>query len=346
MTPAITVDGNITKYSSYESVSGCGQVNFADAGDPSVFNKLGIINPAPVTTIIVEAHKRAYSELVKDLTPLAKAFVLNQKIALKTPFSDAAKKYQNTIAQAVLDYSKSGGDIKNGGSTPTESNMKKDGWMLAGTYFMAITNKQSIAAEAASNVPSTNAPMVNSEGNAFGLSSPIAPVLVFAAAQLSDNNDANKMGIQKNAEGQESAMTNTEKYMSSMFTGIELDNLNAAGKHPIVFLSELGDHYIKVGVGIIATMAGLSLFVPASFGVVQGFISAISPVASMITLLCWTIGFSLSHFLTALPMIIWFGSVVSWFIFVCEAMVGITILFIMASSVRILLNVNSDSART
>lgn len=319
--------GNIITYASYGDEAGCGSVDFGSTVDPKLLTEEGLFSPPPITTIITQSHRKAYADLVVDLTPIAVKYANNEVADLKI-LETAAIKYQKTVMAAVLEYSKNGGDISGNQSMSSQSadSMSKSGWLSAGSYYIALTSKQSLASESAGRTPAATKPHINS--NMLLTSSQSAQdSLTFAAAQISKNEIANRLGFDEVQPQSDTIATDADKIIGKLLTGIDLENLNTA-RHPILFVSSLGDRFMTEGALLTVGVAALSVgaAVPWVGAGVHAFITSITPIITTLTVLCWTIGFSLAYLLPALPMMIFFGAALSWVIFVIEAVIGITLL--------------------
>ncbi|MFZ3017280.1 MAG: DotA/TraY family protein [Gallionella sp.] len=310
-------------YNSHNAKRACGSVDFADiashreaAGDGWFDFKLfgrGGSNPAP----IVQAHKDAYDAMVAVLEPVAIKLASTQDPGnLISVMNDAGVAYQTKITDAVKAFSDA-----NNENTVSDDNMKKDGWMLAGFYYVALAEQQNKASAAAQRIPVTSRPFERD-----------SDALVYAQEQIRMVADTNKMGITQASKGTD-IDGEAGKFIADAFANIDLDKLSTS-QHPITFMADVGNRFGNWAIaftGVLATI-GLTGAIPIVGGATTAVLQAVSPMVSTVWILCITISFTLQYLIPALPAIIWIGVLVGYFIFVIEGMVGVTLLLIASMS--------------
>ena len=330
--PAGSYSGtNIITYASYGSKDGCGSVDFGATKEDPAFNSKSFVPTTPAATIILNAHRKAYADLVSDLSPLAKQLAASQAGDLGV-LKAAGLKYQSTISKSVLEYGKNGGQTDSNTASMSSDAMSKSGWILAPAALLPMINLQQQASAAAGRVPVSVEPDINDMPTTSSAS--IKDALIFTAAQINADEATHALGISQVQPGADGNLTIIDKFFAEHLIGIDLENLDT-NQSPLLFFSSLGDRFAGMGVMTAGGVGALSLAsgLPGKFGTIpQALLTGLAPLLSGIIVLCFTLGFTLLYLVPAGPLLIFFGGVTSWIFECIVAIFGVSMLACLASS--------------
>jgi len=328
---------NVITYASYGSTSGCGSVDFGATIDETVLNSKTLFTQPPVASNIVAAHRQAYADLVSDLTPAAQKLAISEKPDLSV-LKSAGIKYQKTIMKAVLAYGATGGDTTGNQASASMSNdaMTKSGWILAPASFIPLIKRQETAGKAASRIPYAVEPQIN-DLISLTASASVRDALTYTAAQINEDEATHALGISQMQEGSDNGfLTSMDKFFAEHLIGVDLENLNT-DQHPLLYFASLGDRYATMGVITTGGIGALSLAsaLPGKFGKVpETLVSGLAPLLNGFIVICLTLGFTLMYLVPAIPLMIFFGGVASWFLECIIAVFGISMLAALAGNER------------
>lgn len=272
---------------------------------------------------LAKAHVAATMNLEKTLLPLAQSIVKKASIGGEDTKVDisildkAAAKYQADVAQAA-------GNIFGGDKAldSIKQSATKDGWLLAGAWFMRGAQLQDAVSRASTATPTISAPL-NTRTSFLGDSDfyPYYDVLEESLA-----NSSIQYGLQKtdnqNTDGfwdqiQSKIFDSVKDTWASVFS---LDS----DRNQIMALKSFGDKIM--GICEVALVAiGLLML---KFGASSGAMFFGGIIGSLICAL-FAFGAMISVYYPVLPFIIYFGTALGWLLLVAEAIIAAPLVAVM-----------------
>lgn len=281
-------------------------------------------------------HRTALVAAQVATKALADAYLANPKMDVRAPLETIAKAY-NT----ALDVTFKAQASKLAAANKTfQEQVKQDGWIMAGSYFITISKRQQVLAEAMDNFPKVYAPegMTTTQSFKTGSSNVLGYTNTYTTAQnaayeltkatMGDYMRAaskSQSEFVKNSPFTQSDIGSGQKsqegfgdFMSKVFDGSEVnpdDIFSVAGmassSNPLTVSSNIGTKLIKwanviLGVGMLA-------------GFLNGGISAFG---IQIWKLLALPGLVLTTVVPMMPYMIWMGSVLSWMVLLIECVIA------------------------
>jgi conjugal transfer/type IV secretion protein DotA/TraY len=281
-------------------------------------------------------HRTALIAVQVATKALADAYLANPKMDVRAPIETIAKAY-NTALDATFKAQASKLATAN---KSFQEQVKQDGWIMAGSYFITISKRQQVLAEAMDNFPKVYAPegMTTTQSFKTGSSNVLGYDNTYTTAQnaayeltkatMGDYMRAaskSQSDLVKNSPFTQSDIGSGQKsqegfgdFISKVFDGSEVnpdDIFSVAGmassSNPLTVSSNIGNKLISwanviLGVGMLA-------------GFLNGGISAFG-------IKIWTMlalpGMVLTTVIPMMPYMIWMGSVLSWMVLLIECVVA------------------------
>lgn len=319
----------------------CGSVSLSSFAAPSgggstVSNPTGIslVDRNKINQLSAQAAQAqiaAFETLKNEINQAAKSFV-------DSPSSTSAV---NAVKNATAKYSKSTTDSAAGilsslaNFQELENASKKDGWILAGAWYMRMSYLMDAANMLMGRSPSSSGANMNNSG----IESKYADVFMqkygLKLTALSGVSNG-ETGVAGAAVSQSSTATsgstglwdffksgfNLDKVVKNMFQGMTNFVLND-GDHPIMAMKAVGAWLL--GVAALTFKAYLAAMT-AMGTLTQGGGVALSVGMLPFTLLFWptlvSVGFTLSYVLPMMPFMIWIGVILGWLILCVEAIIA------------------------
>lgn len=334
------------------SSTSCGVVNLLDENLPPEVTYTGSEFGSIAETVgktkdnieIIKAHNAAALEMASYMDSVAQNLVILQKtgnsdqvvsnVAAYPPNSltEATKNYNTKVTQAVLAYYAS--NDKDGQSI--KDNAARDGWIMAGAWFIKLSSQMSKATQALSTTPKGSAnDSITSLSQKYA---DVNKVLANTDLMLAKDTMNQKNGVaQQNSSdgsGVSGIWSKFARFLGEFATGIDIAKLgDSTSVHPIIQMKQMGDEMVSGSLafigGLIGIWAGLgTIFGNAGMklmGADIGFLSAamfISPIAFTMFGGMLTLGFFLAYYIPMIPFLIWLGCLVGWFIMVMEAIIA------------------------
>lgn len=266
-------------------------------------------------------HTAAVLAMVSSLDEAAKSFATTADIkALQTAISAAASDYSSAtkdIAAPVI--------AKIANFEELEKSATKDGWMLAGAWYMRMSYLMDVANKTLSKIPeSTGSKNVKSQFkeefvNKYGLS-----------LKTLEDEQKNSMsfGVVESSINQSDTADpgwtdfftsgyNIDTIMKKMISG--LGNLSAPvsdHSHPVMEMKRIGTFCLMAGGILMGAYVMFSVPAPGSI------VTALLPIVMILFPLFIATGFTLSYVLPMMPFMIWIGMFLGWIILCTEALIA------------------------
>ncbi len=242
----------------------------------------------------------------------------------------ASEKYINTIQSKSKSLVTTGTESGKIGSFSAAA--KKDGWFIAGAWFI----KQVYAADAINNAINT-LPNVSYNGYAAIVwSYDVGAGDAMNANVIVANAENNKGGPQTIFSGSEEERKKAKddtygkgigarlsSWLGGFVTGIDIGQLKNDQRHPIVVMADMGSHIIGSTLAEMGTFASITMLL-SIFGFSSGVALATSVQMFLMPLIAtlWTVAFMTTNLIPMMPFIIWLGAVIGWTILVVEAIIA------------------------
>lgn len=270
-----------------------------------------------------------YSSITNE--HINQTFILNSKLkelATKTINEDVdIKEVYSSIEQYANEYKKA---VEQKGQEFTEKlnlvqSAVKNGWLSAGFNFVsdvAINNNLASAIQSTSQAESKMyyTTITAYEKDAKPFFDRVAAVLSRSKTpQISEIFD----DTQQKQESGTSFSAKIGATIAEAFTKINLLELQNDTRHPLIIINEMGQRIIAINATVIGTMTGLAVVSGTAAAVFGSGISAGATIFSSFFALpmagMWTIAIFASYIIPMIPAFIWVGSIIGFFLLVCEA---------------------------
>ncbi len=301
-------------------------------------------------TQLFSAHQNALAMMQSALAAQARQYVLAISRQLAPPdalsiVQQAAYQYEAIIQQAL----QSASSTLKGLANLIESNLKRDGWIMMGTWYQTFAQ----ANVQASNMANATAAVIpGTDIDHLPYPQLYRKVLAVYSQQYQQ---AASTSTAQGLAHQLSAGTSDPKHaLSKIFPGQKIvkwaidlnqDQGPAGLTNPLIGMKNLGDAILDAGWTALASYVGWKAIEGASEsnlgkvagiagdiatggvlgaakGAAKGVLDALGPFVVMMIIVLFFFGAMLSIYLPMLPFIIWFGGVASWFAVVGEAMIA------------------------
>lgn len=252
------------------------------------------------------------------------------KNALYAEIVAASQTYINTVQGKAKSLVTTGGDSGKIGSFSDAA--KKDGWFIAGAWFI----KQVYAADAINNAMNT-LPNVSYNGDAaivwaYDTGAGDANNANAIVANAENNQGGTQTIFSGSKEEREKAASDSYgkgagawigSLLGKFVTGIDIAKLKNDTRHPIVVMAEMGSSMLSVTMGAMIALTGTSMVMsiwPSTAGVAltTGLSMFLMPLIATL----WVVGFMTTNLLPMMPFIIWLGAIIGWTILVVEAIIA------------------------
>jgi len=345
MTTEVNAGSTIIKFGSKNQEMGffknsCGSLSIAKqdplpasvgTGEFSMMGDLSFLNKE--LSSADTKHLEAVKVLVADIDEAAKAFVANTSLDISPQIQAASVKYQTSTKEAAAGIVEKLGDFKQ-----LEKSATKDGWMLAGAYYMRLTYLSETAQKAVAKTPT-----------ASGISGSVSTLFkdqfqsefVKPLQELKEKSGG-EFGVASASEGQSNFATSGEAgSWDWLKSGAGFDTViknifkaesmiaSSSNEHPIMAMKRVGNWAAITG-GAIFTKYVLGM---GLIGTAQGSGTAVAiatlPLAMIIFPTLMLLSFMLSYVLPMMPFLIWIGMCLGWVVLVAEAIVAAPIWAVM-----------------
>lgn len=355
-------------------------INSPDAGsldaaliggaDPSAYNVCGSVNmPKEKTSVssgakgwfnstfsavnldktLYDAHKAAATTLQTSLGTLARE-VYSASIDKPGVFT---KKYDAAISAYISTINNAAESAVNQASsspgfTEMVANASKDGWAVAGAWYMKFIRIQNLITASINQFPEASDPSIpklyNDTWKGLAKKAEVVSANSFFNSELGITSQANS---DLAADKESSTGFSIWHFITSMVDvskGAQwLLESNDGGANPVMTIVNFGNYAFNAGVTIITIMIILVVGVKFAAGIVEktpvgtavspwikllanvnftDFILAMLPLVMTVsaTLLAW--GGMLAFYIPMIPFIIWMGVVIGWLVLVVEAVIA------------------------
>jgi conjugal transfer/type IV secretion protein DotA/TraY len=194
-----------------------------------------------------------------------------------------------------------------------KSNMKKDGWLLAGAWYVAWARYATEIRSAITAYPSMISPKTSNfsdERMAIETALKLTDVYINKKAEPKTGLEAQNLAL---IEESDSLWTDLRKKFFSNTLDKFVGTASDAKRNPILVAEALGEKIIGAGAGIMLSGAGLG----AAFTSMTMVMTSISIGAPVLLF-----GMMLAYYIPFLPFILWMGGVVGWLVMVIEAVIA------------------------
>jgi len=297
---------------------GSGIGNIADIMD---FDKIMEANVA-----ITKANHQATDQLIKDLNVVAKDMITSGKPIDISKIDEKINKYEETVNKVAAESISKLSDFKELGK-----NASKDGWYMAGAFYVKLAWYADTVHRASTNVGTAN------PGDLAIFNSPYlqeqAKTYINLIAQSTNTKNGSAIagfGINKetgveNAEGADTLFAKVFKW-----NPLVLDE----GEHPLMGLKRIGNWLLGIYAGVVTasvllagagagwgTKVAVQVFSFGTFDPESALNTAISFIQPLITPML-VVGLILSYVLPMLPFFLWFGATLGWLVMCIEAIIA------------------------
>ena len=267
---------------------------------------------AESASAIRQAHAKAAAVMENDLAAIARVIVNGESAGAGAAYAQAVKRYQDSVA---ADAKGQMGDQAY--FNTMAENASRDGWLLAGAWFMRLSFLQDSLMKALADSP-TALPIEKTPESMANDMDRYYAALNGALRDPSSTGIDNQLVADRTREDSESGLI-----MSAVNSAFNKITDGAAGgfnflteadaeRHPLIVASNAGHKMIWWGLGL----AAASVFA-AHIG---GFTVAMVLGAFVMALIGG--GISLAYLLPMLPFIIFTGATAGWLLLCFEAAIG------------------------
>jgi conjugal transfer/type IV secretion protein DotA/TraY len=278
-----------------------------------------------------QAHKTAYSTLQTSLATVASDIYNRKDTGGKTPdaiakaYTAAVNAYNASIQSAAESAAKgiSKGDLN--------KNLSKDGWALAGAWYIQYSRLQGAMMEAFNRYPVLKTPNLAVLSTEFGEK---VKSEILDANSILGTASYNAYGITKQA-AMEHNQSDVEKAIIEKTSDLNMpwliDKFFAPMNNPVLGAAGLGEQLVFWSLVAQFGVAGLAFLMPTGGGILgtgitlagsTAALAALAPFWYFVTGGMLTFGSTLQFFLPMLPFVIWFGIVIGWLVLIVEAVIA------------------------
>jgi len=267
----------------------------------------------------------AVQNLVKSIDNTARSFASNTSFDVASEINVGAATYEATTRQAAASIVAKLGDF-----AQLEKSAKKDGFLLAGAWFMRLSYLSEVAQKAVAKTPSATggAGSVNSTFRDQYLSTYVKPLL-----QLRESSDM-EFGVASSESQSSSAESGGSGLWDWIKSGFSMDKIikkifkadqmaaTNSDAHPIMEMKRVGN-WAGIAAGAMYLKYGSAL---AAVGNLQGAGTSIAiatlPIAMLVFPALMAVCFTLSYVLPMMPFLIWIGVCLGWLVLCVEALIA------------------------
>lgn len=342
----MTPGGNeIQSYYVYKS---CGSVTFPEKEISSNAENLSILNLEALRTIrsnMWNTHKAQFDSALQSTNQLG-AFIV--QAAKSNMEEEDAKRYVDAQVEATATaWAKAAEDTAKAQSeelinTKLIQQIKNDGWILLGSWYIQITLAQQTVYEALAVLPEVANPdtaieAARAQAQGTGTFGKVLAVFRRLAnkeqAHTSQNAASNLLYAVRITEvGQGDTAVSTAGSLApkgllssasrSFVNFVSLIDLQGSNKNPVVLATEIGNRLTYASFSMVAlfAIAGAALGITLTSGtnVVLVLLGLIAPLSVALI----GTGLTLSYYVPMLPYILWLGAVFGWVVLVVEAVIA------------------------
>lgn len=266
-------------------------------------------------------HEAAILAMVSYLESAAGAFATNpEPNSLRTAVKTAAADYSaatKDIAAPII--------AKMANFEELEKSATKDGWMLAGAWYMRMSYLMDVANKTISNVPESTG--VKNFENQFK-EEYVRKYAVALRTLKEDQSNSSSFGVVEASNNQSDTADpgwydlitsgfNFDTAIKKLISG--MGNLQAPvseHSHPVMEMKRVGTWSLVAGGALLAAYVALSIPAPGSV------ITALLPLVMILFPLLISVGFTLCYVLPMMPFMIWIGMFLGWIILCTEALIA------------------------
>jgi conjugal transfer/type IV secretion protein DotA/TraY len=270
-------------------------------------------------------HVGAVNSLIAAVDNTAKSFIGNTGFDVSSEIKVASATYETATKNAAA-----GVVAKLGDFTQLEKSASKDGFLLAGAWFMRLSYLSEVAQKAVAKVPtaSGSSGSVNNNFKDQFQSSFLKPLV-----ELRGKSDA-EFGISNSEDQSKAATDGGAGVWDWIKSGFSLDKLvkkvfkadamaaASSDEHPVMAMKRVGNWAGIVG-GAMFLKYGAAL---TAVGNLQGAGTSLAiatlPIAMIVFPALMAISFMLSFVLPMLPFLIWIGVCLGWVVLCVEALIA------------------------
>ncbi|WP_396190729.1 DotA/TraY family protein, partial [Flavobacterium sp.] len=274
-----------------------------------------------------QAHKTAYSTLQTSLATVASDIYNRKDTGGKTPdaiakaYTAAVNAYNASIQSAAESAAKgiSKGDLN--------KNLSKDGWALAGAWYIQYSRLQAAMMEAFNRYPVLKTPNLAALSTEFGDK---VKSEILDANSILGSASYNAYGITKQA-AMEHDPSDLEKAIIERTSDLNMpmlvDTFFAPMNNPVLGAAGLGEKLVDISITMQFIIAAIAFVMPNALATVGisgagAALTALAPFWYFVTGGLLTFGSTLQFFVPMLPFVIWFGIVIGWLVLIVEAVIA------------------------
>ena len=275
------------------------------------------------------AHVTAVNTMIASLDGIAKAFAANPNntAGIEAQVSAAAAAYETTTKAAAAGIVAKLADFHQ-----LEQSATKDGWMLAGAWFMRMAYLSEVAQKAVAKVPEASGASgsVNKVFSDQYEGKYLKPLLDLKSKSIS----AGEFGIANSESQSSSAESGGAGLWDWIKSGFSADKLikkvfradaitaGASNEHPVMAMKRVGNWAGIAAGAMYIKYVGALFAVGAAQGSGTSVAIATLPLAMIVFPALMAVSFSLSFVLPMMPFMIWIGVILGWIILCVEAMIA------------------------
>lgn len=289
-----------------------------------ILGDVSTLNSAVATANLT--NKTATYDMIKSIDSLAISFINNP----------TTNNIESQIKSIAVDYSKT---MKQAGSAvmsqlanfqELEKSATKDGWVLAGAWYMRMSYLMDVAGRAINSSPETSTVQaldkvntlfrdtyVQKFGNDLNRLSQLNNGVTGVSSSINQSDNATGGVWDMIKSG-----FNFDTIVKRMFKGITNFTFND-GDHPVMAMKSVGNWALAVAaVAYKGYATGITALSAATQGAGVGLAIALLPITMIVFPTLMIVGFTLSIVLPMMPFMIWIGIVLGWLILCVEALIA------------------------
>lgn len=303
-----------------------------------------IVNQKELAATVRKAREKgleATKTLISEMQSIAKEYA--QSVHANENIQEGALSAQ--VKTLIADYHQAfAGQIgellaQNAGLEKIQELSSRDGWVMAGAWFMKMAAMQDAAGQISDIRPTANykdPSLINSEvGNAYLIKfgPALAKTRTFNGVNFGVNEEV--AGRKRPGQAEDSAFTlknivdatvsffqgtqSVEKRLSDMLKELTTKVVIQENDHPIMVMKTLGEWLFKIANGLIFMNAVVAEDMQA---VLRMFTFIFGPML-------FALGFTLNYIMPMMPFMIWLGCFLGWLILCVEAILAAPIWAVM-----------------
>lgn len=295
----------------------------SDAGIDMSDTGTALSNARQVAAGLWPIHAQQLARISSDAQALAKSLGPDSQDAVNAYLDKEATSYTQALNAALT----SGNQAQMNQDIITA--MKKDGWMMAGAYYMQISSAQDQLTQAISAFPSVSVGSVDAQD----LHDDAKHSMLWASKFVEDGMKAHQTGLGADSD-RDSGLMDKALTWFTQGKGTDLSSPDKINSNPLLRAKQMGNSLITwawstYGVAVGAGGVGGGILAGNAAGKLAGADTAFTAAVMMLTPVLFSLAMSLlvagvgmAAYLPMVPYIIYLGAVIGFFILLLEALIA------------------------